>query len=342
MGRLAPRVAGLGGTLSLALGVASVARAQEPAPEQPVRVQYDAPQGCPDEVAFFLHVRARTQRIRAASEGELAASVTVHITNEPTGSAGMLEMPGADGKPFARRVEAATCGEVELALSLVLALAYDPDAITTFPESTAPAPPPPPTPPPPVPAPTPPPEAPPTPPVELAFGVTVLARSGIAPSIAPLFGAFVEYGAKPVTGFSPTFQAALFFSPSEEATASGTDRRSASLQYFGGRLLGCPVSLTLGEDFSANPCLTFDAGRLFGVAGEEVDGGRAGGLMWLSIGAEARIRWKIVRPIFVEVAGGGGLTFLHEKFLLKGPPAELFAIPAAFGEVGGAVGIHFP
>jgi hypothetical protein len=177
--------------------------------------------------------------------------------------------------------------------------------------------------------------------VELAFAGTVLARSGIAPSIAPLFGAFVEYGAKPVTGFSPAFQVALLFSPSEDASVgSGADRRTATLQYFGGRLLGCPASLVFGEGFSASPCLSFDAGRLFGVAGDEVESGHAGSLTWLSIGAEARIRWKIVSPIFVEVAGGGGLPLFHTKFLIQA--ATLFAIPTAFGEVGGAVGIHFP
>src|SRR5581483_6271828 len=50
-----------------------------------------------------------------------------------------LELPPFEGRPFTREVEAATCADVVLALSLVVALAYDPDATTTFPATiTAP------------------------------------------------------------------------------------------------------------------------------------------------------------------------------------------------------------
>jgi hypothetical protein len=250
-------------------------------------------------------------------------------------------MPGADGQPFSRRVDAATCGEVELALSLVLALAYDPDAITTFPEAATVAPPPA-TPPPPLRLPPPPaPAEPAEPPFALAFGAAVTARSGIGPGMTPVLGPFVEWGLPESVGFSPSISAALLFSTNRDTTPTDTGR-TATLQYFGGRLLGCPVSLQLTRAVSAGACLSIDAGLIVGVAGAEVESGRAGTLRWLSAGALAKIRWKIVDPIFVEAAGGGGLPFFHEKFGLTFKTEPVYTIPDAFGEVGASLGIHFP
>jgi hypothetical protein len=156
-----------------------------------------------------------------------------------------------------------------------------------------------------------------------------------------MVGPFVEWGLPESTGLSPSISAALLFSTNRDASPTDTGR-TATLQYFGGRLLGCPVSLPVTRAVSIGACLSFDAGLILGVAGAEVDSGRADTLTWLSAGALAKIRWKIVDPIFVEAAGGGGLPFFHEKFRLLFPSESVYTIPDAFGEVGASLGVHFP
>jgi hypothetical protein len=327
----------------LLLGFPALARAED-APEQPIRVQYTAPAGCPDSLSFFLHVRARTQRVRLAAPGELAALVTVGISNEGRGSAGTLEMPDTEGKPFTRKVEAESCEEVALALSLVLALAFDPDAITTFPETPAP--------PAPVPLPRPfvPPPPPPTPtaapvpsPFGLAVGLDVALMSGIAPSLEPVFAPFIEYGAAGDNGFVPRVSAGLLYAPDQDVTVrkSGS-ARTATLKFSGWRLMGCPASAELTKGIAVSPCLAVDAFRIFGSAHDPVQPREAGEIFWLSVAGLARVRWKVVAPLFVEAFGGGGVTFFREKFQLLGPEETVHAVPDFFGEAGLGVGAHFP
>lgn len=329
-------------TGALLLGFPALAHADEP-PEQPIRVQYTAPDGCPDSLSFFLHVRARTQRVRLAAPGELAALVTVSISNEETGSTGTLEMPDTEGKPFTRRVEAESCEGVALALSLVLALAYDPDAITTFPETPAP--------PAPAPAPRPfvpqpaqaPVAAPPAPsPFGLAVGLDVALMSGIAPSVEPVFAPFIEYGAAGDRGFVPRVSAGLLYAPDVTVKAPGS-ARTATLKYSGWRLMGCPVSAEFVKGLAVAPCLALDAFRIFGSAGKGVEAATDGEIFWLSVAGLARVRWKIVAPLFVEAFGGGGVTIIQgSKFQLQGPQDKILEVPAFFGEVGLGAGVHFP
>src|SRR4051794_5350560 len=81
------------------------------AEQTPIRIQYAAHDGCPDASEFFRRVQARTQRIRLAAAGELAESATITIQRGESGSAGTLELPPLDNRPFSRRVEAPTCDE---------------------------------------------------------------------------------------------------------------------------------------------------------------------------------------------------------------------------------------
>ncbi|HVU03806.1 MAG TPA: hypothetical protein VHE30_18735 [Polyangiaceae bacterium] len=350
MGRVARALSFGAGIPALLLG--GVARADPetkvPPAEQPIRMQYEAPEDCPDALHFFLHVRARTQRIRLAEPGEEAALVSVSLTTGDSGSAGTLEMPGSDGHPFVRHVEATTCDEVSLALSLVLALAYDPDALTSFEPAPAPAPAPPApfqpvSPPPPLPYPPPrPPETPP-PPYGLSVGAVVVARSGVTPVLTPLYGAFVDYGSSSDDGFAPRGSAALFVSGEHDTVVTnGSLRRSTTLEFFGAELAGCPVAWSPAPSVAVRPCLAFDVGRLLGVAGPEVEPRLAGSLTWLSVSALARIRWKLAGPVFVEPSAGGGFTILHENFALVGPPKTVHELPAAFYELGLGAGVHFP
>jgi hypothetical protein len=179
-------------------------------------------------------------------------------------------------------------------------------------------------------------------PFGLAAGVSAFLMSGLAPTVEPIFGPFIEYGIARDGGFTPRVSAALFVAPDRDVTVSPSGR-TATLQFFGARLTGCPLSTELFvRELALSPCLAFDAGRLLGSGGDAVDGSRAGGIFWLSATLLAKLRWKIVAPLFVELQGGGGLTFLHGGFALQGPHETVHTIPNEFGEVGFGVGAHFP
>src|SRR4249920_705061 len=136
---LVQRGAAVLGAVAMVVGAPLAAHAA-PADEHPIRLEYAAHEGCPDALGFFWYVRARTQRVRLAAQGETADLAKISIVRSGPRSVGTLELPPFEGRPFSREVEAPTCADVVLALSLVVALAYDPDATTTFP-STVTAPP---------------------------------------------------------------------------------------------------------------------------------------------------------------------------------------------------------
>ncbi len=78
--------------LSLSLG----ARSAGAADSEPIRLRFEAVDGCPDEAAFLDQVRARTEKVRVAAVGEKARTFTVRLTQE-----GRLD-PGAPGDRGAR------------------------------------------------------------------------------------------------------------------------------------------------------------------------------------------------------------------------------------------------
>jgi hypothetical protein len=309
--------------------------------QKPIRIQYSAHEGCPDALGFFWHVRARTQRVRLAEPGELAELATIHIDRDEGGSAGTLELPPMDGRPFSRRVEASTCGEVVLALSLVLALAYDPDAITTFPTViTAPSSQPPPT----VAAPSevlaqPPPPAPPK--FGAAAGIAAYALGGIAPGLSSVLAPFIEYGSNADRLWKPRVMASLIFQiPAQEVRT--LDGRSATLLFFGGQLTGCPIWASIAPGMTVAPCLGFDLGQIIGSGSEGVDSAQTGSLWWIAFEAIGRLRATLTGPVFAEFVGSGGVTLSHGEFVLQGPPeAHLYKVPNAFGSFGLGLGVHF-
>ena len=362
MSRATRRVAWGAGAAAL-LGVAGMAHAVEPvappagpppvsltapAPPlaRPVRLQYAAHPECPDAAGFFAHVRARTQRVRLASPDEPAEVAIIDITRTPSGSVGTLERPPLDGHPGTRRVEAGTCQEVVLALSLVLALAYDPDAITTFPTTVtappgapivvAPAPPYPPPEPPLAPSLAEPPE----PRFGAAAGVSFLGTSGIAPSVRPIIGPFIEYGSTSKRPLHMRGMVSLYVEV-PDATVNVAGGRQATLRFFGGQIAGCPLWVEIVPDVTFAPCLAFDLGQVIGSGAHGVQNALTDGLTWAAFELIARLRANIGGPLFAEVVGSGGLTLNHQRFTLEGVD-PVYKIPTGFGSFGLGLGVHFP
>lgn len=337
------RVAGLGLVGAL---LSASALAAEP-DEQPLRIQYTAHSACPDALAFFFHVRARTRRVRLAEPGELALLVSVRIEQEGSESVGTLELPATpeQSEPFVRQVRAASCEEVVLALSLVLALAYDPDAVQSFPSVALPA-----NPSPPLPSLPPPPRAP--EPVSkpdagvwrAAFGLDGLFVGGmVASGLAPGLGAFAEIGR--VGGlFAPTLTASFVYVP-KESHVSDVDP-SARFGYLGGRLALCPVNFLFAvKELALAPCLAFDLGAL-SASTELADPVAAPPVVWDASLLMGRFRWNFYDRFFGETIAGVGVT-------LKSPPdrfqvqrrneeTTVFEVPRVVSDVAVGLGAYFP
>ena len=323
--------------------------------ERPVHVQYSAHDGCPNLDGFFWYVRARTQRIRLAAPGEDAELATVNIVRDEHGSTGTLDLPPMDGHPFSRRVEAASCPEVVLALSLVLALAYDPDATTTFPGTvTAPAEPLP------VAKPLPtvteppreqsataiPPEG--SPPsvsrdYRGAAGLSLFAVGGVSTSLQTAPSAFVEYGFRATGVFRPRARASFLIEvPAATVTsANGT----ATLRLLQGELEGCPIAFSVLEGVMISPCLGVEVGRLLGSASGNVQGGLSDGLWRVALAAVAHLRGTLAGPVFAEVTGSGDVNLTPGEFVLlnaSGGAARVYKPANLFGSFGISLGVHFP
>jgi hypothetical protein len=338
--------------VSMLFGSARRAHAQGSADEQPIRIQYTAHDGCPDALGFFWYVRARTQRVRLAAPGESADLATIDIVQADGKSRGTLELPPVDGRPFTRQVEAASCSDVVLALSLVVALSYDPDATTTFPTVvTAP----PSEPAPPVqPAPVlvlPPPAAPPEPvesprrmpPYGAAAGLMALGFGGVAPSLQAVLAPFFEYGSNAQGLWHPRLRASFLVQvpATDVQKAPGL---SATLFFLAGQLSGCPISVRLNQDVAVSPCLAVDVGQIFGNAGASVQGRQSGSLWWVALEATAHLRSTLAGPVFAEVTGSVGIPLAPGEFVLQGDGGQVSVhkIPTVFGSFGLGLGVHFP
>lgn len=343
------------GTLAMVVGASVAARAAG-AEERPLRIEYSAHEGCPDALGFFWYIRAHTQHVRLAAEGELADLAKVHIVRADGKSVGTLELPPFEGRPFSRQVEAPTCADVVLALSLVVALAYDSDATTIFTPPVAA----PPEPEPPAPAPSSPPiVAPPPPKVEPpapepprrpmrsggAAAFAVLASSGLGPStLQVLLAPFVEYSSHAAGVWQPRVRGAFLVEvPAATATKSGLG--SASLQLFAGALEGCPVSLPIAADVAVVPCAGVGVGRLVGQAARTVDGAQSGGLWWVALQTAAHLRSELPGPLFAELTASGSINLAPGKFVFVDPTngqVPVYKLPPFFGSFGLALGVHFP
>lgn len=341
------------GTLAIVVGAPLVAQAA-PA-EHPIRLEYVAHEGCPDALGFFWYVRARTQHVRLAAAEESADLAKINIARTDERSVGTLELPPFEGRPFSRVVEAPTCADVVLALSLVLALAYDPDATTTFP-STVTAPPPEtpvPPPPPPVvaaPPPAPPDEAPPEtkPPAShrrhgAAAGFAVLGSGGAGPSLQLLLAPFLEYAAKATGLWQPRVRG-TFLVEVPSTTVSVPPFGAATLQLFVGQLEGCPISVPLNDDVSIFPCIGVEAGRLLGHAASDVSGAQDGALWRVALDGALHLRSALAGPLFAELSATGSVNLYPGKFVFADSlaAAEVYKLPVLFGSFGLALGVHFP
>jgi hypothetical protein len=331
--------------------------------EEPVRFDYRAAAGCLDEASFVASVRARTTRARLAHEGERARTFRVRLeaTTPASGSVTVIDGTRAEGT---RTVGANTCADAADALSLIVALAIDPRAMTTPMASASPSsattaavasssePPPlaPPTPAPPAPVPSSRPyepekarettatEARPSP-LERHFfgGVDLAAATGVAPTTlvggAP-YVAWRHTGASPV-GLSVR-AAFLRIGSGDIHPPGGTG--TADLTWTTGRVDGCGL-LRPDRALRFGGCGRVEAGVLSG-SGHAIAGATAGSSLWIAGGALARIEWTILGALLLDVEAGPTARVNAERVYFL-PSTTVYQVPFVGFDAEGGLGVHF-
>lgn len=114
-----------------ALVLLTISHARESwAESERVFMVYHAESGCPDGEAFLRSVQERTTRFELAQGKEPARQIVATVTESGTGFLGRLEVTDPTSGSSLRSVHGAVCEEVVTALSLMVALAIDPQART--------------------------------------------------------------------------------------------------------------------------------------------------------------------------------------------------------------------
>ena len=109
--------------LTLSLFVGGAARASEGAKKEPVRVEYAAPEGCPDQRTFEAELTQHLGTETFARFGELARTLAVAIELAPDGFRAGVALVDRQGLSVEREISAPTCEQAMRAIALIAALA---------------------------------------------------------------------------------------------------------------------------------------------------------------------------------------------------------------------------
>jgi len=173
-------------------------------------------------------------------------------------------------------------------------------------------------------------------------GVRAGVVTGIAPRVAPGVGVagMLELGAARL-GLS------VFGFSSGRVTESGVEAR---FDLLASRVEGCPLAVEVAGPLALEPCVSFEAGALWGRGYADpptVEEGQSGRVPWLAPGALARLVGSFGRLV-VELEGSVRVPLRREEFFVRsesesGEVSEtrVHEVPAiAFGVAAG-VGLNF-
>jgi hypothetical protein len=320
---------------------------------EPIRLEYRAPSGCPDEAAMVSRIRTRTD-VRMAVGVERARTFVVTINADGPRVIGTITSVNALGEPSARALGGADCTEVVDALALVAAMTLHPELQANEAPAGAREP---------VPAAAnvPPVAAVPTPRPPEAIAREVDGNSGASESPRVEANRFHLQGgglAELTFGYVPTVLLGtsarvelLDVSQRVVNSAFGiavsavrpTERTfgdaSASLTWTLGQLTACPVHFGLSSSISLLPCGRLDAGRLNAV-GQNIAHATGRNLFWSSAGVLAKIAWIPVRPLVVDWQGAVLLPLTPYEFVFE-PSSVLYGAPWIGFSTSVGVGLMF-
>ncbi len=294
--RLAAALA-LATVVTRATGVAAGDAAAPASDAEPIQLAYSAPDGCPDDGAFFAQLQHRARAIRVTDPS--ARSFRVEITADGDGFRGRLEVSAVDGATTTRDVHGATCVETVSALALISALALDDrgsaaagrrgsieDRAGVARVTTS--------------------EARQVRPLHLALGTGVEVDGGIAPAGIYTVGAFAAL--RRTNGW----QLRLGFARSARSDVTMPEG-DASFRWTIATLDACPLAFTIGR-WSAAPCAGVQGGVLTAI-GSDVGMASNADRPWLAPDATVRLRVAIGR-FAVELAGMVAAPLIRDRFYI--------------------------
>jgi hypothetical protein len=258
--------------LTLSLLVGGAVRASEGSESESVRVEYTAPAGCPDQVAFEAELTQHLGSETFARFGELARTLAVAIEPAPDGFRAGVALVDRRGVSVERAISAPTCDQAMHAIALIAALAArsqveqtnrasEEDAPGVAADSAEPAPPLPQ-----VARQEPSARQPPSP--GRAPAVTPRARS-VTYGLSAGMGAATGVGPRVAPGLLVLFRAALAGNPEHSVllSAMGYDTFRSSLdvadvrfRVLKARLEVCPAEPRFGGRWLASACAGFEVG----------------------------------------------------------------------------------
>lgn len=305
-----------------------------------VRLAYRAPPDCPSESAFASSVRERLPGGWEAAPGELAIVFDVDVSTRGERFSATIRFSNAEGEPFQREVEGASCIDVVNGMALVAALAIR-SRVGDVEE-------PPPPPPPPAPRPSEPappastPSAPPPEPTKarsvfFRAGALGMLTTGVGPGLA--FGGGAFFGAE-LSGARLELVLA--------AVASGrvsAESIPSEFRLLVARLDGCPLALGLGNHLAVEPCALFELGSLRAETFESqprVTKPDSGSATWLAPGALVRAVARF-QPLVLELEGFARFPLFHEQFYVDAGGARdtVFEVPTVAWGAALGLGLRF-
>lgn len=322
---------------------------------QTVRLSYSAPPGCPDRRAFMADVLRRIHAAGFATKGSRRA-FTVEIAREGDRYVGHLRGARVSDRPNARSFEDADCAEVARSLSLVLALAIDPEAALAPPPRGAPKP---------APRPAAHPERKPRPkrkprprarstplgteprpasthaatlpgPARFDLGALAFVRAGIASKA--LVGAGVsarvrvpQLGTLGGPGFALQGLAA-------QTGVVGPQPREAEYRWLAVRALLAPVSVRPSAAIILYPSLLLDLGAIT-ATGRSIAVPETHTGFWASAGVGLDFGVALGRRLWLDALAGVQANMTRDRFVFRRPFLVVHRIPAA--SLGASLGLSW-
>lgn len=316
--------------LGLCAEVAVAAPPGDP-PALPERVQlsYSAGPGCPSRAAFEQQIAARIRHSLEWVEESPQRLIRVNLETRGDGASGSLEMVRANDEPTRREFAASTCSEVSSALSLIVALALDPNAqlelraekpvprepVVSKPEVKPPV------------APT---RAdvlsspvlsertsPTT--ARISFGPRLETATGYAPDTLLMLGGTVSVR-RVRNGAWSAIEPRLSLSPLWGKTGStGPVAPNAVFTWVMARLEACPLRFRLAAEISATPCVAAEGGRLTARGNtDEVQVTRTAKRAWAAAGMTLAFELR-AGPWFSALGFHALLPFTRDEFVFLDP-----------------------
>ena len=318
----------------VALGVAvSAGNANADEPKHHVKLSLVASAGCTDETKLHDALALRSDKI--VMDAASADRIDVDVSDRGTGLVTGTLVVTRDGQSSApKTLEGATCEEVVRGISLVAALAFDPEAKLAPRTSEVPASPPA------VPARAPGVVAPVGPSWRFGVGGGAGAWALGADGTSLAFAAFVEL-ARDAPGLSPLFRLGLSRATATATVMDGTfGAIAADLALTVGRASACVARWDLAFGVRIRPCVGLDAGIVRGSPRAPITGdGRSRG--WAAPTVNLRIEWEIARTLFVEAEGLAAFPLVRDELGAE-PRITLYRAPALLPAASFSAGLRFP